>query len=182
MGNYSGLETSVQRRFSGGLSFEAAYTWSKNTGTTYKQTSSNALSGSDIPQRVVVSYLYELPFGHNKAFLHSGPAAALLGGWRTSGVYTYSSGLPFTVTSGGNFSNDIDIYGNATSLPNVTGPQKIVGKVNCWFYTSRNKSCPALSPNTTDPYVLPTTANPYGNGGINNLRGPHERLRLRSDA
>ncbi len=176
VGNYSGLETSVQRRFNGGLSFEAAYTWSKNTGTTYEQTSSNALSGSDIPQRVVLSYLYELPFGHNKAFLHSGPAGVLLGGWRTSGVYTYSSGSPFTVTSGGNFSNDIDIYGNATSLPNVVGPQKIVGNVNCWFYTSLNKSCAALSPNTTDPYVLPTTANPYGNGGINNLRGPHTNV------
>jgi TonB dependent receptor len=176
VGNYSGLETSVQRRFNAGLSFEAAYTWSKNTGTTYEQTSSNALSGSDIPQRVVLSYLYELPFGHNKAFLHSGPAGVLLGGWRTSGVYTYSSGSPFTVTSGGNFSNDIDIYGNATSLPNVVGPQKIVGNVNCWFYTSLNKSCPALSPNTTDPYVLPTTANPYGNGGINNLRGPHTNV------
>ena len=161
VGNYSGLETSVQRRFNAGLSFEAAYTWSKNTGTTYEQTSSNALSGSDIPQRVVLSYLYELPFGHNKAFLHSGPAGVLLGGWRTSG---------------GNFSNDIDIYGNATSLPNVVGPQKIVGNVNCWFYTSLNKSCPALSPNTTDPYVLPTTANPYGNGGINNLRGPHTNV------
>ena len=173
VGNYSGLETSVQRRYYNGLSLEAAYTWSKNTGTTYEQTTSNALSGSDVPQRLVLSYLYELPFGHGKTFAASGPASAVLGGWRTSGVYTFSSGMPFTVTSGGNYSSDIDIYGNATSLPNVTGPQKIVGKVNCWFYTSLNKNCPALSPATTDPYVLPTTANPYGNGGINNLRGPH---------
>ncbi len=176
VGHYSGLETSVQRRFNNGLSFEAAYTWSKNTGTTYKQTFSDALSSADVPQRLVLSYLYELPVGHNKMFFHSGAPAALLGGWRTSGVYTYSSGLPFTVTSAGNLSSDIDIYGNATSLPNVTGSQKIVGNVKCWFYTSLNKNCPVLSPNTTDPYVLPTTKNPYGNGGINNLRGPHTNV------
>jgi hypothetical protein len=176
VGNYSGLEASVQRRFSHGLSFEAAYTWSKNTGTTYYQTFSNALSGSDVPQHVVLSYLYELPFGHNKEFLHSGPASALLGGWRTSGVYSYSSGLPFTVTSAGNFSSDIDINGNATSLPNMIGTPKIVGNVNCWFYTSSNKSCKALSPTSTDAYALPTTANPYGNGSINNLRGPNTNV------
>jgi hypothetical protein len=176
VGNYSGLEASVQRRFSHGLSFEAAYTWSKNTGTTYYQTFSNALSGSDIPQHVVISYLYELPFGHNKEFLHSGPAAALLGGWRTSGIYSYSSGRPFTVTSAGNFSSNIDINGNATSLPNMIGTPKIVGNVNCWFYSSRNKSCTVLSPNTTDAYALPTSANPYGNGSINNLRGPNTNV------
>lgn len=176
VGNYSGLEASVQRRFKQGFSFEAAYTWSKNTGTTYFQTTSNALSGADVPQHLVISYLYELPFGHNKEFLHSGPGAALLGGWRTSGVYSYSSGLPFTVTSAGNFSSDIDINGNATSLPNMIGTPKIVGNVNCWFYTSRNKNCVALSPNATDAYALPTAANPYGNGGINNLRGPNTNV------
>ena len=176
VGHYSGLETSVQRRFSDGLSFEAAYTWSKNTGTAYYQTFSNALSSADVPQRLVLSYLYELPLGHNKMFFHSGAPAALLGGWRTSGVYTYSSGLPFTVTSAGNFSSDIDINGNATSLPNMIGTPKIVGNVNCWFYTSSNKNCTALSPNTSDAYALPTAANPYGNGNVNSLRGPHTNV------
>lgn len=176
VGNYNGLETSLQRRFTNGLSFEAAYTWSKNTGTTYQQTFSNALSGSDVPQRFVLSYLYELPFGRNKTFLTSGPVAAVVGGWRTSGVYTHSSGQPFTVTSGGNFNTDIDINGNATSLPNMIGKPKVIGNVNCWFYTSFNKTCSALSPNTSDAYALPTTADPYGNGSINNLRGPHTNV------
>lgn len=175
-GNYSGLEASVQRRFNKGLSLEAAYTWSKNTGTTYYQTFGHALSGSDVPQHLVVSYLYELPFGRNKEFLNTGIGSALLGGWRTSGVYTHSSGTPFTVTSAGNFSSLIDINGNATSLPNMIGTPKIVGNVNCWFYTSRNKTCTALAPNATDAYALPTNANPYGNGSVNNLRGPHTNV------
>jgi hypothetical protein len=106
----------------------------------------------------------------------SGPGSAILGGWRTSGVYTYSAGLPFTVSSGGNLNSDIDVYGNATSLPNVIGTPKIVGNVNCWFYYSGNKHCGVLSPNTTDAYALPTPANPYGDGGVNSLRGPHTNV------
>jgi hypothetical protein len=172
VGNYSGLELSAQRRFKSGLSLEAAYTASKNTGTTYEQTFSNALSGSDVPQRMVVSYLYELPFGRGKQFLQSGIGSALLGGWRTSGIYTYSSGLPFTVTSGGNLSDLIDANGNATSLPNLIGKPKIIGSPNCWFYTP-TAACNALSPATSPAWSLPSSSNPYGNGGINTLRGPH---------
>lgn len=123
-----------------------------------------------------MSYLYELPFGRNKEFLNTGVGSPLLGGWRTSGVYTHSSGTPFTVTSAGNFSSLIDINGNATSLPNMIGAPKIVGNVNCWFYTSRNKTCTSLAPNATDAYALPTNANPYGNGSVNNLRGPHTNV------
>lgn len=172
--NYNGLEASVQRRFTNGLSLEAAYTWSKAFATQYYQTFSYALSGSNVPQRFVLSYVYELPFGHNKMFVNSGPGAWLLGGWRTSGIYTFSSGLPFTVSSSGNLSSDIDINGNATSLPVQIGKPKIVGNVNCWFYYSGNKACQALAPSTSDAYLNPQLqTNPYGNGSINNLRGPH---------
>jgi hypothetical protein len=175
VGNYSDLELSVQRRYTDGLSLEAAYTWSKNTGTTYEQTFTNALNGSDVPQRLVVSYLYELPFGHGKQFMHTGAGSAILGGWRTSGIYTFSAGLPFTVTSGGNLSDLIDANGNATSLPNLIGKPKIVGSPNCWFYTP-TAACEAASPNTSAAWSLPTSANPYGDGGTNTLRGPHTNV------
>jgi outer membrane receptor protein involved in Fe transport len=66
--------------FVNGLSLEAAYTWSKNTGTTYEQTFTNALSSSDVPERFVLSYLYELPFGHGKPFASTGIGSTILGG------------------------------------------------------------------------------------------------------
>jgi hypothetical protein len=172
--NYNGLEASVQRRFTNGLSLEAAYTWSKAFETQYYQTFSYALSGSDVPQRFVLSYVYELPFGHNKPLVNSGVGSWVLGGWRTSGIYTFSSGLPFTVSSSGNLSTDIDINGNATSLPVQIGKPKTIGNVNCWFYYSGNKACSTLAPNTPDAYLNPQLqTNPYGNGSINSLRGPH---------
>lgn len=175
VGNYNGLEVSAQRRYSSGLSLEVAYTWSKNTGTTYEQTFTNALSGSDVPQRLVASYLYELPFGHGKPFLSRGVGSQLLGGWKTSGIYTYSAGLPFTVTSGGNLSDLVDTNGNATSLPNLIGKPKIVGSPNCWFYTP-TAACQALSPNTSPAWSLPSSSDPYGDGGTNTLRGPHTNV------
>jgi hypothetical protein len=175
VGNYNGLEVSAQRRYANGLSLEAAYTWSKNTGTTYEQTFTNALSGSDVPERFVLSYLYELPFGQGKQFLTKGVGSAVLGGWKTSGIYTYSSGLPFTVTSGGNLSDLIDANGNATSLPNLIGRPKIVGSPKCWFYTPTT-ACQTLSPNTAAAWSLPTSTNPYGDGGTNTLRGPHTNV------
>lgn len=177
MSNYNGLQASLQRRFYNGLSFEAAYTWSKAMSTQYYQTFSYAVSGGNVPQRIVLSYVYELPFGQGKPFVSAGPAAWVLGGWRTSGIYTFSSGLPFTVSSSGNLSSDIDINGNATSLPVQIGQPKVVGNVNCWFYYSGNKTCQQLSPNTADAYLNPTDqTTPYGNGSINNLQGPHTNV------
>jgi hypothetical protein len=177
--NYNGLEAQLQRRFNNGLSLITAYTWSKAFATTYNQTFTNSLSGSNVPQRIVVSYVYELPFGHNKPFVTSGPGAWILGGWRTSGIYTFSSGTPFTVSSSGQLSSDIDVNGNATALPIMTGKPKTIGNVNCWFYYSANTACQQVSPNTPDAYAIPNLSagqSPYGNGGINNLSGPHTNV------
>lgn len=171
-GTYHGLELSAQRRFQSGLSLNVAYTWSKSLQTVYDQTFRKSPSDFDVPQRVVASYVYELPFGKNKPFLAHGVGAAVMGGWRTSGVYTYSSGRPFTVTSGSAYSNALDAYGAATAVPNVIGTPQIVGSVGCWFYVSSNKACAALAPNGTNAFALQQVGQ-FGNAGHNILRGPH---------
>jgi Carboxypeptidase regulatory-like domain/TonB-dependent Receptor Plug Domain/TonB dependent receptor len=188
-GIYHGLESSIERRFHNGLSLKAAYTWSKSIDNAPEELEGNGiaiqngqnlaamrgLSDFDIPQRVVVSYVLELPFGKGKPFLQSGIASAVLGGWRTSGVYTFASGLPFTVTSGGNYSTAIDPYGAATALPNVIGAPTIVGNTGCWFYVSTNSACQALAPNATSAFALQQLG-AFGNSGRNTLRGPHTNV------
>ena len=174
-GVYHGLETSLQRRFTNGLSLSVAYTYSKSIQTAYDQGFVRGPSSFDVPHRVAASYVFELPFGKNKPFLSTGIPSKLLGGWRTAGVYTFSTGLPFTVSSGSNYTNAIDPYGAANAVPNVIGTPHIVGNVNCWFYTSANKSCPALAPGYADAFQLQQLGQ-FGNEGHNVLRGPHTNV------
>ena len=104
-------------------------------------------SDFDIPNRVAVSYVYELPFGHGQRMLNSGPAAWILGNWRTSGVYTFYSGHPFQVNENdGNHNSMLDPYGYTTAMPNLVGKPHIVGDPDCWFYASKNCACSLLVP------------------------------------
>jgi hypothetical protein len=128
-------------------------------------------SDFDIRNRVSVSYLYELPFGQGKPLLNHGLLSWLFGGFRTSGVYTFYSGHPFTVNSGGTLGNALDPYGEATATPFLIGKPHTVGDPNCWFFAAKNASCGTLAPNLTDAYALPA-AGQFGNSGRNTLVGP----------
>src|SRR5215475_1812665 len=104
----------VTKRYSGGLSFNAFYTLSKaiDTGSeaTFTVVDTNApaskkggaaaslrgLSAYHAAHRFVASYSYELPvMREQKGFL-----GRVVGGWNISGVTTFQSGNPFTVTLG----------------------------------------------------------------------------------
>jgi hypothetical protein len=77
-----------------------------------------------------------LPFGHGKALLNHGIASYILGGFRTSGVYTYYSGHPFTVNGGGTLAAALDPFGVATATPNLIGTPHIVGSPDCCLRTA----------------------------------------------
>jgi Carboxypeptidase regulatory-like domain/TonB dependent receptor/TonB-dependent Receptor Plug Domain len=188
-GHYNGLEASLTRRFSHGLQFRLAWTWSRSIDDAPEELVGNDAyaqngygpqwtgpSDFDTPQRVVLSYVYELPAGRGHKLLSHGLASYILGNWRTSGVYTYSSGLPFTVWSGGALTTALDPNGASdpvnTAVPNVIGKAHIVGDVNCWFYASQNSVCDALAPNITDAFQLQQSGQ-FGSSGRNSLRGPH---------
>ena len=85
--NYHSLQVSANRRFSRGLQFGLAYTWSKALGIADTDTS---LVSSYFPVRqwnygplaydrthtLVVNYLYDLPKGGHEAWLASGEMGA----------------------------------------------------------------------------------------------------------
>jgi len=184
-GIYHGLDFTLERRFQAGLTFRLAYTLSKNIDNVADPLTANsgnaqdgrnlrawrALSDYDVPQRVVFSYVYELPFGKGKPVASRGPLAWIVGGFRTSGAYTHTSGRPFTVTSGGSLANAIDPFGAHTAVPNVIGTPLVPENVDCWFYSSRNGACRALAPSATDAFAL-QAAGQFGNSGRNILRAP----------
>lgn len=112
--SYEALITSLERRFSSGLSLQASYTWSKTitnadsiinvtNGVNQEQDpfnskSQKSISNQDIPHSFVVSYLYQLPFGKNKPFLNfsNGFLSSLVSGFEIGGVQRYMSGEPFS--------------------------------------------------------------------------------------
>jgi hypothetical protein len=187
--SYNAAQLSLKRRFANGLELNVAYTRSKSIDDTpeelennsggsqngYDQSAWRGPSDFDYPNRLVASYVIELPFGHGKRFVSSGVGAWILGGWRTAGVYTFYSGRPFTVVSGSNYSTAIDLYGAATAVPNVVGTPQIPGNINCWFYASNNKSCVALDPSGANAFAEQPLGE-FGNAGRNILRGPRTSL------
>ncbi|HEX4021510.1 MAG TPA: carboxypeptidase regulatory-like domain-containing protein [Acidobacteriaceae bacterium] len=186
-GNYNGLQASLTRRFSNGWNLRAAFTHSRSLDNTPEELESNSgdapngrdysawygPSDFDVPNRIAVSYVYELPFGHGKPMLNHGPAAWVLGGWQTSGVYTYYSGHPFQINENdGQRNAALDPYGYTTAVPNLIGTAHIVGDPTCWFYASKNTACAGHSPASyTDAYAV-TAVGAIGNVGRNTLRGP----------
>ena len=188
-GHYEGLDFTLERRFQSDLTLRVAYTWSKSIDNVAEPLNTNsgnaqngrdytpwrAVSDFDIPQRVVASYVYDLPFGKGKKMANSGPLMWIIGGFRTAGSWTYAAGRPFTVSAGGSLSNALDPFGAATAVPNIIGPIATPGNVDCWYYNSRQTACKSLAPAATDGFSLQQPGQ-LGNAGRNILRGPNVRV------
>lgn len=186
--NYNGLQASLIRRFSNGWSLHAAYTYSKSLGTAPEELESNSgaapngrnwnswygPSDFNIPQRLSVAYVYELPFGRGKSMLNHGPLAWLLGNWQTSGVYTFYSGHPFQINENdGQHNNALDPYGYATATPNQIGTPHVVGDPACWYYISSDSACANHAPSSDANSYATTAVGAVGTVGRNTLYGPH---------
>lgn len=132
---YHSLQVTAQRRFAGAGSLQVAYTNSKlisntdtltswlETGVGGIQDNNNlrgerSLSSQDVPQRLVISYVLDLPFGQGKKYLSnlSGPLNNVVGGWGIDGVTTFQRGFPLVFGNGQ--ANDAALFG-AGSRPNV---------------------------------------------------------------
>lgn len=112
--SYNAMIAKLERRFQNGFNLLASYTWSKiltdtgniiggSLGGAYTSNIQNpkdlkaekAVSPEDTPQILVLSYIYELPFGKNKMFLsHGNLLNYAVGGWRIAGIQRYQSGQP----------------------------------------------------------------------------------------
>lgn len=101
--SFNQLQLGAQMRFSRGLSFQAQYQFTRsldnidNSGGPDNPGSWNLSYGNTPGVRrhwLVYNYIYELPFGNNA----HGLIKALAGGWQISGISTYGTGTPFSVT------------------------------------------------------------------------------------
>ena len=104
---YNALQADLQRRYSNGLLFQVAYTFSKSMNDVdtqrglldlVNQRLGKALSSDDVPHRFVASFIYDLPISKTLG-IDNGAAKRVLDGWSFGGIYTYESGTPFSVTN-----------------------------------------------------------------------------------
>ncbi len=171
---YHGLSTRLEKRFSHGLSFLAAYMFGKvldtqtnvdlcdgcgvSTGYTSVQDTRNmsgnyGLADHDVRHRFVLNGLYQLPFGKGRPLATSGAPAYILGNWEISGIFSISSGLPFTPSLSFDNANT-----GTTSWPNrLRSGQLDNPTIDRYF--------------DTEAFVFPPQYT-FGNAGRNILIGP----------
>jgi hypothetical protein len=120
--SYNSLQVQAKKRFAAGASINAAYTFAKlisstDTLTTWLESSSSdsyggvadpnnlrlekSLSSNDVKNRLVISYIYDIPIGKGKTILGgvSRPVNEIVGGWGLQGITTFQSGFPVPMSS-----------------------------------------------------------------------------------
>jgi hypothetical protein len=123
---YNSFQAMLEKRFSHGLQFQGAYTWSKSIDQASSFEAilnpidprrSRSLSQFDARHRFVLSYVWELPTPK-----YSGFTGKIANGWDLSGIVTVQSGFPIRITSQDDIeemnSFDFELPGE----PNMTAP------------------------------------------------------------
>jgi outer membrane receptor protein involved in Fe transport len=180
---YHAFQATLNKRFSGGFTIQANYTFSKsidgmsidvdgfNGQNPLDSRLDKGLSDFDVRHRFVASFLWEIPGPR------TGPASWLLGGWQSNGIFVGQAGRAFTVTSG----QDRALSGSGTQRPDMPRDPNL----------DSGRSRAELMARYFDPaaFVLPA-AGSYGNAGRNIMVGPgnwnldfalFKRFRIRED-
>jgi len=105
----------------------------------YNLRAEKALSSFDTHQRLVISYVYDLPFGKGRTFLSgaSGLTDKLVSGWGINGLTTFQKGLPLGFTATPNTTGfNTGLRPNVAPNCNVTVSGSAQSRLNGWFNTS----------------------------------------------
>jgi len=98
---YHSLQIKLEKRLAHGLSALVSYTASKNisdlngTRNAYDRAAERSISDIDVPQRLTIAGVFDIPVGRGKRFLngiHRGLDYAI-GGWQLSTFQTYQGGF-----------------------------------------------------------------------------------------
>lgn len=166
LSNYHALQSKLQKRFSGGFSLLASYTFSKAidlmaTDGGYVANGLNprlsrAPSDFDRTHSLMFSYIWELPFGPGKSLMNRQDwfSKYVIGGWQLNGILQLASGQPFSVRAEdvSNTGGQHWFYADRVCDGRLSSDQRTVQR---WFDTS----C----------FVQPSPGR-FGNTGRNILR------------
>jgi Carboxypeptidase regulatory-like domain len=111
--DYHAFQLSVNKRYTNGLAYQVAYTFSKaldendgwfgaegkNVADPYNPRASLSPAGFDIPHLLTVNANYELPIGQGKQFSTGNHVVDyIVGNWQLNGILTVRSGQRYSVT------------------------------------------------------------------------------------
>jgi Carboxypeptidase regulatory-like domain len=178
--NYNGLLTTLRKRFSDGLQMDFNYTYSHSIDN--QSSVVNTVVGglicdisnlrvcrgnSDFDAKHVISvdWFYDLPFGRDRFIGRNMPgwANAIVGGWRTSGIWTWRTGFAF-----GTIADAFPVGFNFDSPGVLTGSKSALS-------SNIHNENGALQFFSNPTAALGAFSEPFGDqiGNRNNLRGPH---------
>jgi hypothetical protein len=181
---YDSLQTTLKYRFPDGSNVRVVYTWSKAMdyaenedlgGLAYPDPAfvqkNYGPAGFDRTNNFELAGTLSLPFGRGEPWLQSGVGGAILGGWLINPVISAMSGVPFTVSAGGNLAAN----GSGQTADLVAPVHKSKGRpprtgVTC---TQGDPSCSYFSAASFAAPLITSAANAhYGNTNRNEFRGP----------
>lgn len=175
--SYHSLQFRASRRFSGGLTLDGNYTFSKNIDTATGVNDSfqipwqyfgieKGLSSLDRPHIFTLGWVWELPFGKGKPFFaNNRMLSAVLGGFQLNGIFNASNGVPITIRQ----TNSNTIL--AAQRPDVTDPSKLDGKIGTPFYAGATRRW-LIAPDAPGFPFTPSSNVGFGNLGRNTSREP----------
>jgi len=162
---YNSLQTMLEKRFSHGVQFQAAYTFSKSLdwASSFEETlnpfdykKSRGLSLFNSAQRFVINYVWDVPVRK-----YQGIKGKILDDWEISGITQFQSGFPIRLQT----QDDNELIGSlfffGTGAPQMTGTvpqlqnpkvlQTINGTPGHYFLTPGQFADPALGMFATTP-------------------------------
>jgi hypothetical protein len=163
---YNGFQLTLTKRSTYGLSFLAAYTFSKALATTdtagpgsyydytqdwYNRRSDYSVTMYNFPQDLKITWIYDLPFGQQGHWLKSGVMSYIAGGWTISMIQRYASGNPMKMAT---YTPTTEALYNPGFRPNVLLPrdQQTMSTPTTVYF---NEGVPYLNPAAFSD--LPTT-------------------------
>jgi len=149
--SYNSLQASLEKRFSHGLQFQAAYTFSKSLDWTssFEETlnpfnfaSNNSLSLFDSRHRFVLSYYWDLPIPKQSGFMNK-----LVNDWSVSGITTFQSGFPIRLQTQDDSELISSLFFAGTAAPQLNGSLHVLDprkNPNNLYFDPTNFSDPPL--------------------------------------
>jgi hypothetical protein len=169
--NYNGMQVSLRKQLSRGLSLDANYTWSKSLddfapiGSAANSNTNPAKQGfdygpspDDVTSVINISPIYQLP-----GVKQGGIVGGFLNDWTLSSIISWQAGTPFTIYSG--LDNSFTGVGADRAVFNGASLSAVV--------LNRHRSHAQIANEFFNTSVFaPNQIGTFGNTGKNILRGP----------